>query len=165
MTPTRYLGDAPCEPHSGTLLRFAGNCTATVSIKELHSARIGLELHMTPKRPPREGSLTVNCLWARRGTTLCDRQCVDLSLSSTPPPARPGALVRALLDALRRSDTDVECDTSLRAALHDAVVTARVRLVTVTAIVMGADSDGNIRPHGHRAQYVPLIVRFLPVLQ
>jgi hypothetical protein len=159
MTSSRYIGDAPCEPHSAKLLRFAGNCTATVSVIELHPARMGLERHMTPRLPPREGSLTVNCLWASRGTTLCDRR------SSTPPPARPGALVRVLLDALGRGDTDVDCDTSLRAALHDAVVTARVRLVTVTAIVMGADSDGNIRPHGHRVQYVPLIVRFLPVLQ
>jgi len=91
MTPTRHIGDALCEPASATLLRFAGNCTATVS-------------------------------------------------------ATPTLM-------------------SLRAALHDAVVTARVRLVTVTAIVMGADSDSNIRPHGHRVQYVPLIVRFLPVLQ
>jgi hypothetical protein len=165
MTPTRHIGDAPCEPHSGTLLRFGGNCTATVSIKELHPARIGLELHMTPRLPPREGSLTVNCRWERRGTALVDRQCVDLTRSSTPPTARPDALVRALLDALGRGDTDVDCDTSLRAALHDGVVTARVRLVTVTAIVMGADSDSNIRPHGHRVQYVPLIVRFLPVLQ
>ena len=165
MTPTRHIGDAPCEPHSGTLLRFAGNCTATVSIKELHPARIGLELHMTPKRPPREGSLTVNCQWQRRGTALVDRQCVDLSRSSTPPAARPGALVRALLDALGRGDTDIDCDTSLRAALHDAIVTARVRLVSATAIVMGIDSDGVMRRRGHRVQYVPTIVRFLPVLQ
>jgi hypothetical protein len=120
---------------------------------------------MTPRLPPREGSLTVNCLWARRETTLCDRQCVDLSRSSTPPAARPGALVRALLDALGRGDTDIDCDTSLRAALHDAVVTARVRLVSATAIVMGIDSDGVMRRRGHRVQYVPLIVRFLPVLQ
>ena len=82
-----------------------------------------------------------------------------------PPPAGPGALVRALLDALGRGDIDIDCDTSLRAALHDAVVTARVRLITVNVIVMGTDNDGVMRRRGHRVQYVPLIVRFLPVLQ
>jgi hypothetical protein len=91
MTPTRHIGDAPCEPASATLLRFAGNCTATVSA--------------TP--------------------TL----------------------------------------SSLRAALHDAVVTAGVRLVSITAIVMSADCEGYKGLRGHRVQYVPLIVRFLPVLQ
>jgi hypothetical protein len=165
MTPICYIGDAPLESGSAAWLRFEGNCTAAVSVTALDAARIGLELHMTPRLPPREGSLTVNCLWECRGMALADRQCVDLTRSSTPPPARPGALVRALLDALGRGDTDIDCDASLQAALQAAVVTARVRLVSVTAIVMGTDSDGVMRRRGHRVQHVPLIVRFLPVLQ
>jgi hypothetical protein len=112
MTPIRYIGDAPLEPGSAAWLRFEGNCTAAVSVTALDAVRIGLELQMTPRLPPHEGSLTVNCLWARRGTALFDRQCVDLTRSSTPPPERPGALIRALLDALGRGDTDINCDAS-----------------------------------------------------
>jgi hypothetical protein len=133
MTPSRHFGDAPCEPHSGTLLSFAGNCTTPVSVTELDAARIDLELQMTPRLLPHEGWLTVNCQWQRHGTALVDRQCVDLTRAFTPSLARLGALVRAVLDALGRDDTDIDCDTSLRAARHDAIVKARVRIVSAMA--------------------------------
>ena len=160
-----FIGDTPPDPAAATMLRFAGNCTTNVLVTKLDADHIELELRLTPRRLPHEGSLTINCRWERRGLALTDERCVDLTRSSTPPMVSQGALVAALLDALGLSDTDIDDDEALRATLHNAIVTVRVRLIAVTAMIAGADNGGALRPRGHRLQYVPLIVRFLPVLQ
>jgi hypothetical protein len=157
--------DDRADPAAPVWPRYAGNCTATVSVTSLDVERIDLELRLTPRCSPRTGSLTIYCPWQRYGTALDDGQGVDLSRSLVSPPARRGALVRALLDALGRGDVDLEHDDALMAALHGAVVAVRVRLVRVNGLVIGVDQAGRLCVRGQREQYMPLIVRFLPLLQ
>lgn len=152
-------------PNPATITYFSGNCTATISLEEVDAEQITFELFLKSSSAPRESSMAIRCSWKRRGTALCDDQCIDLTRSSKRPSAGPGALIRALLKAIGRSEIDLDDDRQLRGALDGAVLTARVLLQPSLVLVMGADIDGIIRPHGYRLQYTPLIVRLLRVLQ
>ena len=150
---------------AATMLRFAGNCTTAISVTALDAVHIELELRLLPRRLPREGAMTIFCRWRRSSTALFDLRHVDLTRSSSPPPERPGALVDALLGALRSASIDASDDDALQAALHGAIVTSRVHLIEDAVLVVDTNSDGVIQAAACRVQPMPVIVRFLPVLQ
>jgi len=163
MTFNQDVADAPSDADAAAVLRFVGNCTTIISVKDLDAERIKLELRLTPRRLPRVGSMTFNCLWQRRGVALTDEQCVDLSRSSDPPVARPGTLTFALLDALGRTEIGIDDDEALYRVLDGSILTTRVRLVAGANLVVSVRSTGE-RTLAFRFRR-PLIVCFLPVLQ